>query len=181
MSVITLAEAKTMLHVNWTSEDTLIASLLDGVEEWVETYCALAILEDGESNEFADNVNGGGKNLWPRTHPILTLTSVLDRDNSNAAITATLRNNEARIWYQTGSTWAAGVERFTVNYTAGYTSATLPAGLKAVMLGLVFRAYNNRGGSEGQSASGFSENWERLATTDEMMKLRGYTFNRGFF
>jgi hypothetical protein len=69
-----------------------------------------------------------------------------------------------------------GVRRFSVVYKGGYTSTTLPDGLKVGILQLFVRLYRNRGGKAAESGAGHSITWQTL-DEDIATLLRPYNFN----
>lgn len=182
MSLIALATAKEFLQITHTRENTTLQILVDAIEDWIQKFCALRFnATAGAASVSREPVSGGDRNLRPLHHPMLTVTEILDRDSSNAAVSTSMwRYNKNRIWYIDETYWGKGDERYLVSYTAGYTLATLPATLQMIILQLVHRAYNKRGGVSSDMVSGFSEKWEKLLTADEITQLRSYSFNSVF-
>ncbi len=72
--------------------------------------------------------------------------------------------------------WAAGVQRWKVVYTAGFTADTAPSGLKHAILDLVYRGYTNRGSKSQQSAAGYGYSWQEMAGSDLMSRIRKYSY-----
>jgi len=168
MSIVSLALAKEFLKISHDKEDNVIQILIDGAEEWVGDFCGVK-LEDGALPTITENISGGLHNLRPNWHPIVTVASVTNRDLTDGDVSSTLwRYNKHRIWFINGGMWSPGTDLFTVVYTAGYTTSTIPAG------------YDKRGGVETERVAGFTEQWGDLLQSDEAKKLRAYRFNGVF-
>lgn len=181
MSLITLANAKEFLQIAHSKENIILQIMIDGMESWVQKFCAVKFFEADSAPEIEENVDGGNRNLRPLWHPILGVAKILDRDSANAEISTSLwRTNKYKIWHIDETYWGPGYERYQVTYTAGYNATSLPPGLKLAMYQLLHRAYNKRGGIMSDSVSGYNEKWEDLLSSDEITQLRGFSFKSNF-
>ena len=181
MSLITLTNAKEFLQISHDKEDIILQIVLDGMEEWVQKFCAIKFYSGNSLPDIEENVDGGNRNLRPLWHPILDVTEILDRDSSNAEVDTSLwRFSKYRIWYIDETYWGAGEARYQVTYNAGYVFDMLTPGLKLIMFQLIHRAYNKRGGVMSDSVSGFNEKWAELLKSDELTQLRGFAFKSNF-
>jgi len=79
----------------------------------------------------------------------------------------------AEIIRHDGTRWSSGRGRWLVVYSGGH--ATVPAGVKNVLLGLVFRAYNNRGGMGSEGSESYTVNWQELLSSDMMAQITDRT------
>ena len=161
MSVVTLAEAKEFCEVDFDSQNTVIQILIDAAEEFVEKECGL----DLEQDDYEESVEGGGYALHPTHRPVASVDAVADAEADDEEVDEEewrvdgdliIRQDEAR--------WESGPNRYTLSYTGGYES--VPAALKLLILGLVRRSYENRGGKSSQSAGGQSVSWDELMAGD---------------
>lgn len=173
MSLIDLVTAKQFLQISHSHEDDSIQILIDSAEEFVQGETGL-YLHSG-SGAVVELLDGGGFELWPTKRPVNTVTSIQDVENEDAEVTE-WKNTTIRILRETdGAKWAKGIQRWRVAYTAGYGPADAPAGLKHAILDLAYRAYGNRGGKAHQSAAGHGYDWNALAESDIIKRLRKYS------
>ena len=164
MSVIlVLADVKEYLQIGYTTEDTFLQSLLDQLEERVSRYCQAQFV--AAATQYVDRLDGGGKYLWTMQRPIVAVSEILDW-SSGVAYTEAISFDDARIYRNNESPWTNGPRMWQVTYTAGYTAATIPEGLKTLILMLVARVYNNRDTRQGQSSAGYRVQWENLMDGD---------------
>jgi len=173
MSLVTLALAKEFLQISHAQEDLTIQMLIDSSEEFAQLITGLYFYSD--TGEITELLDGGEVELWAKRLPIQSVTSVLDTDNDDAE-TTDIKVTRSRILDGTdGTKWGKGKQRWKVNYIAGYGLADIPAGLKHAVLDLVYRAHANRGGKRHQSAAGYGYDWESLAGSGLMKRLRRYS------
>ncbi len=171
-TLLPLATAKEYIQINHTGQDLVINAMIDGIEEWVEGFCGIKLASVVGRIDFVD---GGGFSLWPFSRPV-TAVSRLDivRDDSDPdeIETDTFRVQDDQIIRDDEQRWQNGRRIFKVTYTGGH--ATVPAGLILVMLDLVKRRYDNRGGKQTQSAAGFGTTWQSFLTSDMMKQINVY-------
>ena len=169
MSYLTLAEAKRFLRMGNASEDTLIQSLIDGLEQWFSAKFSTGLTPATQT----DLMDGGGTTLRPYRQPVASITSITDLVTSNVESSDlyALRAG-SEIVRDDGSRWWPGRGRWSVVYVGGYaTTGAIPASIKNVLLSLLFRAYNNRGGMASESSEGYSVNWQSLMSSDMIAQL----------
>jgi len=165
-SYLALAESKRYLRVGHASDDVLIQSLIDGLEQWVTSKFSIGFSSVAQT----DTLDGGGTNLRPYRQPVTSITSITDlvTDEAESSDLYALRAG-SEIVRDDGSRWVRGRGRWSVVYVGGYT--TVPASLKNVLLSLLYRAYNNRGGVDSESSEGYSVNWQALMSSDMMAQI----------
>ena len=175
MSLILLADAKEYLQVYHSREQTTIQMLLDAAEGIVSRLCGVYLSASAiaDATEYCD---GGGLRLWPLRRPILSLTSVTDRESATVLADMEATKNSVFNTSDPELRFDAGVRRFSVVYKGGYTASTLPAGLKAGILNVLSRLYRNRGGRSQESGAGHSITWQSM-DEDLGFLLRPYNCN----
>jgi uncharacterized phiE125 gp8 family phage protein len=174
MSAITLTEAKSFLQIVSAADDALIALLVQGAEDWVAAQCGVVIGE----RSCVDDLDGGGRLLALPGRPALAVLSVLDRADDSTVDPAGYQLRRDALLIAGGGRWPDGVARYRVTYLCGYAlaedattttagaeyrSRPLPDALKAAVLHLTRRAYDNRGGAGLEIVSGWHVQWDSLA------------------
>lgn len=160
MSLITVAEVKALGNIDYDADDTLLSTLIESVESFVEEYCNIKL----SSDDYEERLDGDGRQLWPNNLPLTAVSSVVDVWDDEETIAATeYFYTDTRIIPNETGVWADGELRYLVSYTAGYTDVTAPKGLKIGMLGLVIRAYHNiKASKKDQSYNTISTDWQSL-------------------
>lgn len=186
MSLITLTEAQQMLEIGHGKQDDIIQIIIDGVEQWVEDWAGLSLTKVTEVDELVD---GGGFALWPKKRPILTIASVVDRigDITFDPDNIILIGNEIHKEFSTDNIvihrhrerWEPGRGRFKVSYDGGYDTGLVPNGLKMIILQIIYREYNNRGGKSQQGAAGFGVSWQPQERSDWLKQLKNFRLGGG--
>lgn len=176
MSLLTLSTAKQWLQISHTAEDTALQIMLDAIETDVQAYTGTVF---GSAN-YTEDLEAGA-HLWPSFHPITAITSITNRDSEAAYTDYAWKDGNIvtnHIWRTNGDVWFCGTnpKPWRVVYTAGYTSLTVPAGLQAIVMDLLKRAYDNRGGKSSASAGGASYSWQNYLDTDAINRLHNYSF-----
>ena len=172
---------KQAAQIGHDRQDAFLEVIGDSLEEFIESSCAIKLHERGASKLLpAEYCDGGRLNLFPMYHPIVGVTSVVDREDSSVADATGYRWNAWRIWKRDESNWRSGDQRWIVTYSAGYDLDDFPARLKLAMLMLCRRWYQNRGGASSESAMGEAVNWADLVDTDIEQLLESHTFARPF-
>lgn len=173
MSVITLTEAKTFLQVASTGDDALIALLVQGAEDWVAAQCGLVI---GERMRV-DDLDGGGRLLVLHGRPALAALSVIDRSDDSTVDPDDYQLRRDSLLLADGERWPDGVARYRVTYLCGYATGDestttsgavyerqpLPDALRAAVLHMTRRAYDNRGDAKLEIVSGWHAQWDSIA------------------
>lgn len=136
---ILLPEAKEWLRVDYTTDDALITSLITRSRELVETYTNSSIVLTTIVLEATARAV-----IQLPYGPIITVSSVKDIDGNDLPyewdhFVVTL---EPKSWSPTAPE-APQYVNTTTTYDAGY--ATVPEGLKAVLLEVLAYLYENRG------------------------------------
>ena len=181
MKILTLDLMKQAAMIGHSRQDAFLGVVGDSLEEWVENTCAIKLHERNASKLLpAEYVDGGRRNLVPMYHPIVGVTSVVDREDSSVTDAENYRWNAWRIWKRDESNWRSGDQRWIVTYSAGYDQDDIPATLKLGMLMLCKRWYDNRPGASSGSAMGESVNWADYVDTDINQILSSHTFERPF-
>lgn len=151
--VISLADMKSYLRVDTTSEDALINDLIDVATDMIKQYTRRAIITetlelilDRPSNSGADELDRLGDGVHNTTRqsaqgwtnevdlpfiPIQSITSIKTYDTTNAesAMTSTdyeLDGDGGRIYLDTGISWPSSLrdrEAMKIRYVAGYGSS----------------------------------------------------------
>lgn len=96
-------------------------TLATQVQAAIEKYCGTKF----SSTTTVVRMNGGHKELIVQIGPIISITSIVDKDDSDAVIAATLYDFyelEGMIYKEDGSTWGLGRRRYEITYQAGYAS-----------------------------------------------------------
>jgi len=170
MSVaLVLATAKEGLHVDHTAQDIWLQAQLDGVEEWVEDFCGVALSRAAAT----EDVDGGGYALRPTRRPVASVTSVTDLETGVAEAAGDYYLERDELHRADEWRWPEGAPgRWRVVYVGGFSA--VPAGLVMCMYDLVARKYANRGGKLTQGAAGFGVTWQSLADSDVMQNLDKY-------
>jgi len=124
-------------------------------------------LESASYDEYISSPTGT-VDLNLREYPVTAVEAVTEspRDGGSALTENTdyYVNEAAGIITRVGSAWAGGRESVRAQYTAGYTSATMPPMLKTALLQLVAWRLEFRGaaGTTNESQDGYSRAIEPL-------------------
>lgn len=165
-TLVTLAAVKQHLGISHSAQDTVLTIMIQGAEE----YLARELGTPFAATAYTEYLSGGGQLLTPSWRPITTLTKVEDTWDDDEDYDAVLVG-DAQIARAdsdgdrtAGLIWPAGERRWKVQYTAGYS--TVPAGIKLLLLTLIYRAYHQRGGEAGGQAAGVGVSWASLVDGD---------------
>jgi hypothetical protein len=179
MSMVDFETAKKFAMIDHTRQDVALTIVLDAIEDWIQKFAGLRFYDTGSYETIHEDVDGGRQSLWLRVHPIVSVIGIYDRDADLDQTDSTLyRFNETRIWLRSEGRWGDGTERWHVHYTAGYIPQNIPPMLNLLIMQLFKRAYDRAGGKESESVAGFSEKWQELLTSDELVQLRALSFRR---
>lgn len=136
--VITLAEVKRNLGIDFTDFDTLLTELITDVREQTETFCGVAIVDQTVTVNL---MNGLGNSYLPYGPIIGDVTSVVDTDGT--AITDAEIKGEA--FKRLVTAYDTDV---TLVYSAGY-GESVPEGLKRAMIQEICYQFEHRGDGNG--------------------------------
>ena len=189
-ALVTLAEAKSYLRIDGSSEDTLLETLINGSTHQLETYTGRKLKSRTYTAEDYDGT--GTPELILREYPVSSVASVnMDRLRQFGAGTAvslellTVSGDEGRLTFTPGYVSSGlGIARFLtgtkvvrITYTAGY--ATVPDDLKLACLKVVAIHFaHSREGADGvvsESIGGRSIVWVDglpKTVTDMLMHYR---------
>ena len=146
--LITTADYKGYQGIDHFKDDDKINSLVPSVSQLVKTYCGTSFVDyfsSGMTEKF-DIMDTGTQELFLTESPLVTVTSVKEREGIASAYT-TLTNNtdyyvdaeHDRIYRIDGDksvkSWATGFSAVEVIYTAGYSST--PQDLRLAIYDLI--------------------------------------------
>ena len=146
--LITTADYKDYKGIDHFKDDDKINSLVPSVSQLVKTYCGTSFVDyfsSGMTEKF-DIMDTGTQELFLTESPLVTVTSVKEREGIASAYT-TLTNNtdyyvdaeHDRIYRIDGDksvkSWATGFSAVEVIYTAGYSST--PQDLRLAIYDLI--------------------------------------------
>lgn len=180
MDILTLDEIKEACQIGHSRQDSILAVVGDSMEGWIKKTCSVSVHTGSSISATTEYCDGGGKLLRVKYHPIVSITSVTDRDSSTAVDSDNIRNNESHIWRVDGAKWSSGASRWTVVYKAGYLKADFPPALKLAMLMLVARWYENRTSNKSSSLMGHSVSWDDLMDSDLQRIIDPYSYQENF-
>ena len=177
MPLVTVSQVKALGRIDYDSDDTLLGLLIEEAESYVEAYCEVRLSEA----EYTERVDGGSSYLWARNLPITEVTEVwdawtdpvevIDEDDYFFVNTKIVGEQE----YE----FPEGELRWGLSYTAGYTAATCPSGLKSAIRELVLLAYTNPSNMKRQMSLTFTTDWKNLAESNNITaKLDEFSLRR---
>ena len=152
----TLNEAKEYLglHVNDTSKDALVRSLINYASAAAQREARRTLMPASTSiTEFLDG--DGTRDLKVSQYPIVSVTELYDDINRDFTSSDLLSSDDYEIYKENGiirlynseSMFSIGAKNVKAVYVGGYTSSTLPEDLKWAVLEYVTFLYSNRGSS----------------------------------
>ena len=151
MAIITSTEYNDHVGRATSTDATLLTNIISGVQQMVERYCRRNFDEDTYSERIFGNNH---HTLILDNTPVTTVSSVTQADprgTSSSTLDADTYEVDASsgmlrrlgtsfTWDGNSVVWDASF-RYTVAYTAGYSSITMPQELKLVMYELVNEVY----------------------------------------
>lgn len=160
LEIVTLAQFKTYLGITSSTEDTNLQTILDAVNQFVETYCHRSF-EEAEYVELYDGT--GTTSLILRHRPVTEITEILIYDDE---ITMRTEVGGDGYYYKDLASgiimrddlWDRGQGIITVTYTAGYTDETIPADLRYAVyeLATYFRNTRKKAGMLSETLGSYS-------------------------
>lgn len=150
MSIVDLADVRLFHEIN-ANDESAADALLTVADKWVKTYIGTAI----ESASYTERLSGDGTPLLkPRHWPITAVTTLtVDEDSWSTLLSTNATDSDEEVflpahglWLEAryGSVFPSGVGNVVIVYTAGYTSATMPADLKHATTTLVHLLLSER-------------------------------------
>lgn len=156
VAVLTTAQAKAHLRVDFAADDDVIAALVDAATKRAEQETGLALINQTVRAELHAAPSSGTAIELP-VAPLSSVTSVTYRDSSNveqtlasaAYQTSAPSEGRAYIVEAEGYSWPStrvGVESLVVTFVAGFGAAAtaVPQDIKQGILLLVGHWYSNR-------------------------------------
>jgi hypothetical protein len=169
MSVISLTIAKQQVGADYDNQDGVLQIYIDGAEEWLAGVIGKAF----SAEDVTEFVEGGGYALWPSRCPVNSVTSVTDTESGTEESTDDWHLKKNGVYRDSDCRWDRGrVNRWQVTYNGGYS--TVPAGIKLILLDLISRAWDARGGKSDMSAAGFGIDWEQFVDTALWNRINDY-------
>jgi hypothetical protein len=131
MDLTTLEKVKALLELAETDWDGLIEELIAAVSQRAGTYCN----RDFEHKERVEYHDGGGRYLYLKGLPVVTITSISGSDtwvwDEGSLVPADHYQllNAGMVAYRFG-VWPYGPKALKVTYTGGYAVDAVPADLE---------------------------------------------------
>lgn len=131
-----------------TGFDTLaLEEIINAVSTFAEGFCK----RNFTSQAYTEYHNGHGKRrMRLNNFPVTAHTSVQSFDPYDNSVISTLTENDEYVMENTEgvifkySGWTKGFKNYLINYTAGYSSTTMPEDLKYAVKEMSKWLYNNR-------------------------------------
>jgi hypothetical protein len=163
MSIVTIAEVKALGRISTDSQDTLIQSLIDAAESFVEKFCDTSLT----SASRTETIDGGGYYLMPSVKPITAVASVTE--DSTLIPSTDYSFEQFGIYHKEELPWREGKKKYTVVYTGGL--ATVPAGLKLAIKQMALRAYLNFEAKRTSGEPGNAVEWQSLWSGNDISAI----------
>lgn len=157
---VSSTEAKLHLKIDSdTTDDNLIAYLIQAAREQVESYTNRALISqtwDLSLDEFPDNTTSDGYDIVLSKSPVASITSITYKDTDGASQTLASSvygldtyNEPNHIYLKYGQSWPSTYDEtgaITIRFTAGYgaTGSTVPASIRAAMMLIIGHLYEHR-------------------------------------
>jgi hypothetical protein len=175
MSLVTVADVKSFGQIDHTAFDSIIEDILiPSAESWLESYldCKLSL-----QTITTEKASAFGYHIWPDVKPIVSLVAATAvYDNWSEIYVDDILYTDRYIYIEDEAEFAPGDHRYTLSYIGGYTSSTVPAGIKLAELLLINRSLSNKDAKSRQAANGFGCNWDTLEKTDIIGLIENETF-----
>lgn len=145
IALVTLEHLKEYLGITGSSDDALLAAIINGISQRVHDHCQRYLLSKSYTHYFS---GGGNRTLLLAMSPVTSVTSVHD-DTLREFGAATLVAAADRLVERSGLmtcindkvAWGRGVLNVKVVYTAGWSLAALPASLSLAVKEFCAAAY----------------------------------------
>ena len=165
MALLTLDDV-----LNWVpqgaADEGLVTDAITLAQGLADRYC-LRTLESAAHDEYID-VALGETQLHVSSPPITAVSQIDEEAQADTPTTLDsdeyYYDSESGIITRDGGTWSAGIGAVRVQYTGGYTTSTLPAGLKFALQQLVGWVLEARGnvGVTSEGIDGYSVTYGEL-------------------
>jgi hypothetical protein len=177
MGFVSLDQLKQWCQITNNAEDEVLEILLESVQQDMAKELGMYFHEgDGALVEYVDAAPRG-MYLRPDHLPINSITKISDTTNSDDVVDTEYYKFTAWKIIYVGSgvveiPWPPGVQRWKVEYDAGYGPTTAPNWLKLLILDVAYRIYHGRGAKESQRGAGYSYDWPALMKADIGRRIR---------
>jgi hypothetical protein len=175
MSLVTVASVKAFGQIDYdTFDDILETILIPSAESWIESLldCSLTV-----QTITTEKASAFGFHIWPKVKPIVSLVAATAvYDNWTEEYVEDILYTDRYIYRDDELPFNDGDNRYTLSYTAGYSTTTVPANIKLAEMLLINRAISNKDSKSRQAANGFGCNWDELAKSDIIQLIENETF-----
>lgn len=165
MSLLTVKQVQDWVP-QASGEEALIADAITMAEGLADQACSRT-LEAASVTEYFD-VGEYQSSVVLGRYPVVSVTSVVEdaSDTSPTTLTSSdyILDTPSGILRRDGASWPVGARSVAVTYTGGYTTATLPAGLRRALLQLVAWVFEDRGnvGAVNDQTDGHSVTFDEM-------------------
>lgn len=164
MALLTAAEVQTWLPQTAGDSATVLAQAIAAAEGRADGHVGYS-LESASVDQYFDTI-AWETELVLSAFPVTAIEAVTETPNTAASVLTVTTNYVANmasgILRRVSTTWATGTRAVRVQYTAGYTTSTLPDALKDILLDLVAWRLAARGdvGTKTDALDGYSRTKE---------------------
>lgn len=151
--ITTLLKAKAYMKKTDTVDDALLTTLVIASSKMIQTFLDRDIVQATYTDEMYAGT--GGRNLYPKHYPIVSVASIKLFDPiANANVYTYVVNDEYVIdsdaeKIQMWGGWAGGISKYKITYVAGYLVAgevsAIPADIELACNMLVSHLFNGIG------------------------------------
>jgi uncharacterized phiE125 gp8 family phage protein len=144
VAIVDLATAKAFLGVTGTGDDTVIQSMIDAAQDFIERTCGRLFEKASRTDKFSGD---GEKNAFLKHGPVNSITSITIGDDD--PILTAEEGTEFEIFEETGELVLLGgvfrkaTKNIVVVYDAGYLAADMPNDIVLAINELTAYYYNN--------------------------------------
>jgi len=163
MSIVTIAEVKALGRITTMSQDSLLQTLIDSAESFVESFCDVSLVNESHT----ESIDGGDYYLRPSIKPLTEVTSITE--DTEVLDVGDYAIENFGIYQSSEIPWDAGKKKFLVVYNGGFEE--VPAGLLLAVKQMALRAYMNFEAKEDSGDSGVSTSWQSLWNGNDIKAL----------
>jgi len=185
IALTTLEGLKEYLQLSGTSDDALLAVIINGISQRVHDFCQRNLLSASYTHYFNGN---GRRELLLAKAPVTAVTSVHEDhlrvwgdDTLVAAADRVVEPCGRMLCINNKDVWTRGILNIKVIYTAGYSLATLPASVdlavKEFCAAAYYKAKNRRHDVQSESLGDKTINYIQVNMPPQVEgALRPYIF-----
>lgn len=160
MNLLTTAQVQAWVP-QASGEEGLLADAIEMAEALADAYCDRGLTASARTETY--DIGDGQGVVALRNYPIDTTATFTVKTAADTSSPTTLTTSDYErdadhglLLAADGGTFPAGARSLEVTYTAGYTTATLPPGLRRALLQLVAWVLESRGnvGTRQESVDG---------------------------